>query len=57
MRTLIQLSLKFVPKGTIDNKSALLQVMAWCVFGAKPLPEPMRTQFTDEYMPHQGEMI
>ena len=26
---LIQISLKFVPKGQIINKSALVQVMAW----------------------------
>ena len=26
---LVQISLKFVPKGPIDNKSALVQVMAW----------------------------
>ena len=47
VRISIQISLKFVPKGPIDNKSALVQVMAWCLFSAKPLPEPMLTQFTD----------
>ena len=35
-RILIQISLKFVPHGPIDNKSALFQVMAWRLFGAKP---------------------
>ena len=49
---LIQISLKFVPKGPIDNKSALIQVMAWRRTGDKPLPEPMLTQFTDVYMQH-----
>ena len=39
----IQISLKFVPKSPIDNKSALVQVMAWCRTGNKPLPEPMMT--------------
>ena len=29
MKSLNQISLKFVPKGQTDNKSALLQVMAW----------------------------
>ena len=50
----IKISLKFVPKGPIDNKSALVQVMvmAWHRTGDKPLPEPMRTQFTDAYMRH-----
>ena len=26
---LIQISLQFVPKGPLDNKSALVQVLAW----------------------------
>ena len=38
---LIKISLKFVPKGPIDNKSALVQVMAWRRTGNKLLPEPM----------------
>ena len=48
----IQVSQKFVPKGLIDSKSTLFQVMAWCLTGNKPLPEPMMTQFTDAYMLH-----
>ena len=52
----IRFSLKFVPKGPIDNKSALVQVMAWHRTGDKPLSEPMRTQFIDVYMRHQREM-
>ena len=48
----IQISLKFVPKGSIDNKSALVQVMAWRLTGDEPLPGPMLTQFTDAYMRH-----
>ena len=46
----IQISLKFVPKNPIDNKSALVQVMAWCRTADKPLPEPMLTKFTDAYI-------
>ena len=38
---LIWISQKFVPKGAIDNKTALVQVMACCQTGNKPLPEPM----------------
>ena len=49
---LIQISLKFVPKGSIDKNSALIQVMAWRRTGDKPLPEAMMTQFTDAYMRH-----
>ena len=48
----IQISLKFVPRRPIDNKPALVQVMAWRRIGAKPLPETMLTQFTDAYMQH-----
>ena len=48
----IQISLKFVPKGVIDNMSALVQVMAWRQPGDKPLPKPMMTQLTDAYMYH-----
>ena len=51
-RILIEISLKFVPKGTVNNKSALVQVMAWHCTGDKPLPEAMLTQFTDAYMRH-----
>ena len=32
-RILIQISLKFVPRGPVDNKWALVQVMACCLFG------------------------
>ena len=49
---LIQISLKFVPKGPIDSKSALVQVVAWCWTGDKPLPESVLTQLTDAYMGH-----
>ena len=37
-------SLKFIPKGPIDYKSALVQVVAWHRTGEKPLPESMLTQ-------------
>ena len=49
---LIQIPLKFVPKGQIDYKSVLVRVMAWRRTGDRPLPEPMLTQFTDAYMLH-----
>ena len=49
---LIRISLKFVPEGLINSKSALVQVMAWRRTGNKPLPEPMLTLFTDAYMRH-----
>ena len=46
----ITISLKFVPKGPIDYKSALVQVVAWRRTGEKPLLEPMLTRFTDAYI-------
>ena len=46
------IKLKFVPKGPIDNKSALDQVMAWHLTGAKALPEPMLTQISDTIFRH-----
>ena len=48
----MQISLKVVSKGPIDNKTALLQVKAWRWSGDKPLPEPMLTQVPDAYMRH-----
>ena len=40
-RVLIQISLKFIPRGLIENKAALVQVMACRRTGDKPLSEPM----------------
>ena len=48
----MKISLKFVPKDLIDNKSALVQVRAWRQIGDKPLSEPMLTSFTEAYMSH-----
>ena len=38
---LIKISLKFVPKGPINNIPSLVQIMAWRRPGDKPLSEPM----------------
>ena len=37
----IEISLKFVPKGSFKNNPALFQIMAWRRPGDKPLSEPM----------------
>ena len=37
----IKISLKFVPKGSNNNIAALVQIMAWCRPGDKPLSELM----------------
>ena len=49
-RILIKISLKFVPKYPIENKSALFHVMDCHLFGAKPLPGPILIQFTNIYI-------
>ena len=41
VRISIKISLKFVPKGPINKIPALVQIMAWCRPGDKPLSEPM----------------
>ena len=38
---LLKISLKFVPKGPINNMPSLVQVMTWRRPGDKPLSEPM----------------
>ena len=41
VRISIKISLKFVPKISINNIPALVQIMAWRRLGDKPLSEPM----------------
>ena len=41
VKTFIKISLKFVPKGPINNIPALVQIMAWRRPGDKSLSEPM----------------
>ena len=41
VKILIEISLKFVPKGPINNIPALVQIMAWRRPGDKPLSERM----------------
>ena len=48
----IQISLKLVPRSTINSNPALVQVMAWRRTGDRPLPEQVMIQFTDTYMRH-----
>ena len=50
---LIIISLKFDPKGPIDNNSALVKIMAWHRIRDKSLSEPMWTRFTDTNMRHK----
>ena len=39
--------LKYVPYDSVDNKSALVQVKAWCLKEDKPLPETVLTKMSD----------
>ena len=38
---LIQIALKFIPRGPVDDNGVLIQIMAWHGADGKPLPEPM----------------
>ena len=49
---LIWISLKFVPESPIVNKSALVQVMAWCSIGDKPLLKQMVVDIADATWHH-----
>ena len=51
----IPISLKLVPKSPINNKSALVQIMARNRLGDKPLSEPCDGYITDAYMPQWVE--
>ena len=53
----IKMSLKFVPKVPINNIPVLVQIMAWCLPGDKPLSEPMMVKITDAYIRHSALMI
>ena len=55
VQILIKISLKFVPKGPINNIPALVQIMACCRPGDNPLSEPMMAWVGDEYMHHSAK--
>ena len=46
-RIVIKNSLKYVPLGLIENKTALVQIVAWRRIGDKPLSEAILVCFTD----------
>ena len=56
VQILIKISLKFVPKGPINNIPAMVQIMAWLQPGDKSLSEPMMTLFGDTYICHSASM-
>ena len=56
VKILIKISLKFVPKGPVTDIPALVQMMAWCHPGNKPLSKPMLVCVTDTYVHHSASM-
>ena len=65
IRISTKISLIFVPKGAIDNRPALVQIMAWHWTGDKPLSEPRmesllthicvtRPQWVNTFRPRQN---
>ena len=46
--------MKFIPKGPNNTIPALVQVIAWCRKGDKPLSEPMMVKLTDAFMRHSA---
>ena len=46
----------FPSRGPLDDKSALVQVIAWRPTGDKLMTEPMMTWVTDEYMCRQASL-
>ena len=52
----IQFSPKTIPRGPIEHKSTLVQVMDCHWTGDKPLPEPMLTQIYDAIWHHWATM-
>ena len=57
----IKISMKLVPWGSIDNILALVQILAWCQSGYKPLSEPMmhicvtRPQWVNSEVPEKNQ--
>ena len=53
----IQISFNYAPRSPIDNKPALVQVMAWRRTGNKPLPEPMMTSSVTHICGTRGRWV
>ena len=53
-RILTEISLKFVPHSSMNDKSVMIQIMAWGQTGDRPLPEQMKTDFSDAYIHYSG---
>ena len=42
---LIEISLKFIPKSSVDNKAVWIQIRVWCPASSEPLPESAMAKF------------
>ena len=49
-RVFNKISLKFLPKGPINNNPALVQVMLWRQIGDTSLSAPTRAEIAEAYM-------
>ena len=52
----INISLKVVLYGPINNIPALVQIMAWCRSGAMPLPEPVMVSLLTQWVNSRGSV-
>ena len=57
VRISIKISLKFVPKGPINNNPALVQIMAWRRPGDKPLSQPMMVGLPTHFCVTQPQWV
>ena len=53
----LKISLKFVPKGPINNIPALVQIMAWRRPGDKPLSEPMMVNLSTHICVSRPQLV
>ena len=53
----VMISLKLFPKGPISNISSLVQIMAWCCPGDKPLSEPTMVSLPTHICINQPQWI
>ena len=53
----IKISLKFVPRGLINNIPALVQIMTWRYQGDKPLSEPMMVNLPTHICVNQSQWV
>ena len=47
---------EFFPRGHVNNKPALIQIMSWHRTGNRPFSEPIVAWFVDAYIPHSTLM-